>query len=117
SRRRTGWPAAYCHQSSCKARPRWLSRNTMSSSTGSLTAARPAERAGHEALADGGVEVSIILPCLNEARTVGACVAQARAWLEATGTTGEVIVVDNGSTDGSVALAEAAGATVLREPK
>jgi hypothetical protein len=89
----------------------------MSSSTGSLTAARPAERAGHEALADGGVEVSIILPCLNESRTVGACVAQARAWLEATGTTGEVIVVDNGSTDGSVALAEAAGATVLHEPK
>jgi hypothetical protein len=82
-----------------------------------LTTARPAEFASREAPSDGGVEVSVVLPCLNEARTVAACVGQARAWLDATGTRGEVIVVDNGSTDGSVALAEAAGATVLREPK
>lgn len=57
----------------------------------------------------------MILPCLNESRTVAACVRQALAWFEASGTRGEVVVVDNGSTDGSVALAEAAGARVFLE--
>jgi glycosyl transferase family 2 len=64
-----------------------------------------------------GVEVSVILPCLNEARTVARCVREARAWFEASGTKGEVIVVDNGSSDDSAALAQAAGAKVLIEPK
>lgn len=61
------------------------------------------------------VEVSVILPCLNEARTVAACVRDARAWFEASGTRGEVIVVDNGSSDDSRRLAEDAGARVYVE--
>ncbi len=59
------------------------------------------------------VELSIVMPCLDEAPTVGRCVAKARAFLESRGISGEVIVADNGSTDGSPALAEAAGARVV----
>jgi hypothetical protein len=57
--------------------------------------------------------VSVVMPCLNEAETVGRCVAEARAALLAAGLAGEVLVADNGSTDGSQALAEAAGAHVV----
>jgi len=58
-------------------------------------------------------EVSIVMPCLNEAETIAACVAKARRFLEESGVDGEVIVADNGSTDGSPRLAEAAGARVV----
>jgi len=61
--------------------------------------------------------VSIVIPCLNESATVGACVHVARDALAGLDEHGEVIVVDNGSTDGSPELAEAAGAQVLREPR
>lgn len=61
------------------------------------------------------VRVSIVMPCLDEAETVATCVKKARAWLASTGIHGEVIVVDNGSTDGSPGLAEAAGARVVHE--
>jgi glycosyltransferase involved in cell wall biosynthesis len=59
--------------------------------------------------------VSIVMPCLNEEQTVGICVAKARGWLSATQHPGEVIVVDNGSTDRSVAVAIEAGARVVHE--
>lgn len=59
------------------------------------------------------VELSIVMPCLNEARTVGSCVAEARAALAQHGILGEVIVADNGSEDDSPALAQAAGARVV----
>ena len=58
-------------------------------------------------------EVSIVMPCLNEAETIATCVAKARRFLEESGVAGEVIVADNGSTDGSRQLAEAAGARVV----
>src|SRR3954469_17877261 len=58
-------------------------------------------------------EVSVVMPCLNEARTVGVCVAKAKRCLEQLGVRGEVVVADNGSTDGSQALARAAGARVV----
>ena len=58
-------------------------------------------------------ELSILMPCLNEAATVGACVDGAVAALRASGTTGEVIVADNGSTDGSREIAAARGARVV----
>ena len=59
--------------------------------------------------------ISIVMPCLNEEQTVGICVAKARRWLASSGRRGEVIVVDNGSTDRSVAIAKRAGARVVRE--
>lgn len=55
------------------------------------------------------------MPCLNEVRTVGACVRTARLAIEAAGVTGEVVVCDNGSTDGSVEAAEREGARVILE--
>ena len=50
-------------------------------------------------------ELSIVMPCLNEARTLGACLKKASAFLKEHGIAGEIIVADNGSEDGSVALA------------
>jgi glycosyltransferase involved in cell wall biosynthesis len=60
------------------------------------------------------MELTILMPCLNEALTVETCVQKARAYLSRRGIAGEVLVADNGSTDGSQALAEAAGARVVR---
>lgn len=62
-----------------------------------------------------GAEVSIVIPCLNEARTIGAGVREAYAALERCGYAGEVVVCDNGSTDGSREEAERAGARVVRQ--
>ncbi|HEY8172066.1 MAG TPA: glycosyltransferase family 2 protein, partial [Dehalococcoidia bacterium] len=60
-------------------------------------------------------DVSIIMPCLDEQATVGRCVRKAREWFRRSGMSGEVIVVDNGSSDQSRALALAAGARVIDE--
>jgi hypothetical protein len=59
--------------------------------------------------------VSVVMPCLNEEETVGICVAKARDWLRRSRIDGEVLVVDNGSTDRSVAVAVAAGGRVIHE--
>ena len=59
------------------------------------------------------IELSIVLPCLNEAETLATCIQKARLGLERAGVSGEVLVADNGSTDGSVAIAEKAGARVV----
>ena len=61
----------------------------------------------------GTPRVSVVMPCLNEAETVARCVAEALLSFERAGLEGEVVVADNGSTDGSQALAEAAGARVV----
>ncbi len=53
------------------------------------------------------------MPCLNEAETVAACIRKARLGLERAGVQGEVLIADNGSTDGSVAIAEKSGARVV----
>lgn len=58
-------------------------------------------------------EVTILMPCLNEAETIAACIAEARRGLETAGVVGEILVADNGSTDGSVRIAEENGARVV----
>jgi glycosyltransferase involved in cell wall biosynthesis len=59
------------------------------------------------------MELTILMPCLNEASTVETCIRKARAYLEKRSIAGEVLVADNGSTDGSQSLALAAGARVV----
>ena len=63
------------------------------------------------------VKLSIVIPCLNEADNIEECVHRARHTLAANRIAGELIVVDNGSDDGSAALARAAGAHVILEPE
>jgi glycosyltransferase involved in cell wall biosynthesis len=58
-------------------------------------------------------ELSVVLPCLNEEDTLGTCLEVARRALEANGIRGEIVVADNGSTDGSRAVAERFGARVV----
>jgi hypothetical protein len=62
------------------------------------------------------VEVTVILPCLNEAETLAVCVQKAVRSLKELGVAGEVLVSDNGSTDGSQAIAETNGARVVNAP-
>ena len=64
-----------------------------------------------------GLLVSVVMPCLNEEAAVGACVEQALQALAAMGVAGEVVVVDNGSSDRSAAVARGAGARVVEEPR
>ncbi len=59
------------------------------------------------------VELTILMPCLNEAQTLGVCIAKAQAFLERERICGEVLIADNGSTDGSIQIAEAGGARVV----
>jgi glycosyltransferase involved in cell wall biosynthesis len=58
-------------------------------------------------------ELTILMPCLNEAETLSCCIAKARDFLSRSGIDGEVLIADNGSTDGSQALAEAKGARIV----
>ena len=60
-----------------------------------------------------GIELSILMPCLNEAETIGRCIAKARSFLARNGVVGEVVVADNGSSDGSQEIARAHGARVI----
>lgn len=61
--------------------------------------------------------VSVVIPCLNEAETIAECVRGVREVLDESQLDGEIVVVDNGSDDGSGELAAQAGATVVREPR
>jgi len=65
------------------------------------------------AQADDNIELSVVMPCLNESATVGACVKKALGAMEQLGISGEVIVADNGSTDGSQRIAAEHGARVV----
>jgi glycosyltransferase involved in cell wall biosynthesis len=58
-------------------------------------------------------EISVVIPCLNEARSIGTCIHKAVAALREAGIVGEVLVADNGSTDGSIEIAQQHGARVV----
>jgi glycosyltransferase involved in cell wall biosynthesis len=62
--------------------------------------------------ANADLELSIVLPCLNEAKTLGACIRKARRFLNDSNIAGEIIVADNGSTDGSQEIAQQLGVRV-----
>jgi hypothetical protein len=63
------------------------------------------------------LELTILMPCLNEAETISICIAKAKSFLARARIAGEVLVADNGSTDGSVALAQCCGARVIAVPE
>lgn len=68
-------------------------------------------------LKDRSPELSIVMPCLNEAETVERCIAAAMSCLRENGIDGEIVVGDNGSTDGSREIARRAGARVVDVPQ
>jgi glycosyltransferase involved in cell wall biosynthesis len=59
------------------------------------------------------IELSILMPCLNEAETLATCILKARDYLDRSGISGEIVIADNGSTDGSQAIATELGARVV----
>jgi glycosyltransferase involved in cell wall biosynthesis len=67
----------------------------------------------HEAGGNDAPELSIVMPCLNEADTIGVCVEKALRALRENGINGEVVIADNGSVDGSPAIARQLGARVV----
>jgi glycosyltransferase involved in cell wall biosynthesis len=62
------------------------------------------------------VELSIVMPCLNEAETLAVCIDKAQHFLQSTGISGEIVIADNGSTDGSQEIAASHGARVIDVP-
>jgi glycosyltransferase involved in cell wall biosynthesis len=82
----------------------------------STTVARDGEDFGARDDASG-VRLSVIIPCLNEAENIELCVTAALREIELAGISGEVIVADNGSEDGSAELARVAGARVVHESR
>lgn len=63
-----------------------------------------------------GCELTILMPCLNEERTIAACIREAQGYLTRRHCSGEVLIADNGSTDRSAAIAESLGARVVHCP-
>ena len=70
-----------------------------------------------EAAPSTAIEVSIVMPCLNEAETLARCIGHAQKAVEKGGYSAEIIVADNGSTDGSQRIARDLGATVVEVPR
>src|SRR5690606_17335161 len=62
-------------------------------------------------------ELTILMPCLNEAETLAACIGKARSFLDRTSIAGEIVIADNGSTDGSQDIARGLGARVVTVPE
>ena len=58
-------------------------------------------------------DIAVVMPCLNEAETLAACIKKARLGLDRAGVRGEILIADNGSTDGSIQIAEQLGARVV----
>jgi glycosyltransferase involved in cell wall biosynthesis len=87
-------------------------RNALNRAAENQSAAE-GEKATSVAIDTGELELSIVMPCLDEADTVGTCVLKAQYALQKLGITGEVIVADNGSRDDSVEIAESLGARVV----
>jgi glycosyltransferase involved in cell wall biosynthesis len=72
----------------------------------------PVPRWTEDKAASHDLELTILMPCLNEAETIAICIRKAKRFLETHGVSGEVLIADNGSTDGSITIAENLGARV-----
>ncbi len=94
-----------------RRRPGTAARAPPESST--MPATLPAAVDAFRSESGSDIEVSVVMPCLNEARTVGRCVDKARQALQRLGLNGEVVVADNGSSDGSPEIARGQGARVV----
>ncbi|MFV2044846.1 MAG: glycosyltransferase family 2 protein [Anaerolineales bacterium] len=85
-----------------------------------MVAERPAQARGAEEASEpfgvAGIEVSVVMPCLNEAEAIAYCIQKALKAFVDMDARGEVVVVDNGSTDRSTEIATAMGARVVSEP-
>ena len=62
------------------------------------------------------IELTIVMPCLNEAETLETCITKAQSFLDRSGMSGEIVIGDNGSTDGSIEIARRCGARVVNIP-
>src|SRR5262247_3282787 len=62
-------------------------------------------------------ELTVLMPCLNEAQTIGVCIRKARACIDRLRLNAEIVIADNGSTDGSQEIAEREGARVVAVPE
>lgn len=63
-----------------------------------------------------GLELTILMPCLNESETLGRCIAKAQEFLRTSGVAGEIVIADNGSSDGSQEIARSLGCRVVHVP-
>ena len=86
--------------------------------TGAISSAHGNAQSGGISLAfpivnGDSIEVSVVIPCLNEMNTIGACIETAQQAFKEAGVAGEVVVSDNGSTDGSIELSRSLGARVV----
>lgn len=66
---------------------------------------------------NSNIELSVVMPCLNEAETIETCIRKAFTWMKENKVNGEVVIGDNGSTDGSQKMAENLGARVIAVPR
>src|SRR5688572_10182332 len=89
-----------------------MTTTTTTIDTNAATATRPDDSAG----ARSSCELTIVMPCLNEAETLGTCVEKAVRALRENTIDGEVVIADNGSTDGSQEIATRLGARVVAIP-
>ncbi len=79
-----------------------------------LTVAEPTSRRNSSPVPEEfSLELSIVMPCLNEAETLASCIKKAQRWLNRNHVAGEIIIADNGSTDGSQIIATVLGARVV----
>ena len=68
-------------------------------------------------MSDAALELTVLMPCLNEAETLATCIRKARSCIERLGLSAEVLIADNGSTDGSQLIAQSEGARVVVVPE
>ena len=108
---RLTWVAGLGNNESCS--PRRMEDNVTPVGTAHLKGAVSPEFGEPRANDSTIPELSVVMPCLNERLTLGTCIKKAQATMERLGIRGEVIVADNGSTDGSQTLAEGLGARVV----